>query len=215
MSSGIFIHFGSGHFATVLRDLAAIEPVIAHELTHACVAHLPIPAWLNEGMAVNTEMRLSHTAALADLPQKIHRDLQRYWTVDTIQEFWCGTSFIAASEGCDLSYQLGRIMVEQMAIDWPSFESFAKSANRSDSGQNAAEQHLGASLGAYVAALLEKEYTAEWEPDPGSWQREPEKGAFRIWEMVRVQPNAATHNRENAGPKRPVATSAHRLSSRF
>ena len=30
-----------------------------HEMTHGSVAHLPLPLWLNEGLAVNTERRLA------------------------------------------------------------------------------------------------------------------------------------------------------------
>jgi hypothetical protein len=48
---------GLQHFITTKADLRSIEPVIAHEMTHACVQHLPLPLWLNEGLAVNTEQR--------------------------------------------------------------------------------------------------------------------------------------------------------------
>ena len=55
MSSGMFIQAGYGHFLMPLEQIDAMEPVIAHELTHCLLTHLPIPAWLNEGLAVNTE----------------------------------------------------------------------------------------------------------------------------------------------------------------
>ena len=55
MSSGMFIQAGYGHFVMPLAEIDAMEPVIAHELTHCLLQHLPIPAWLNEGLAVNTE----------------------------------------------------------------------------------------------------------------------------------------------------------------
>src|SRR5689334_22167942 len=54
-SAGMHICAGCSHFVTRKGDLSAIEPVIAHEMTHGCVAHLPLPLWLNEGIAVNTE----------------------------------------------------------------------------------------------------------------------------------------------------------------
>lgn len=57
-SSGMYINHGYGHFVFVAEDLDRIEPVIAHELTHSLLAHLPLPAWVNEGIAVNTERRL-------------------------------------------------------------------------------------------------------------------------------------------------------------
>lgn len=178
VSAGIYIHDGSGHFLTVRHDLLAIEPTIAHELTHACLAHLPIPAWLNEGIAVNTELRLSQSNAVYGGPMEIHRKLQAWWTEERIQDFWCGRSFVQADEGCGLSYDLGRIIVEQMGRHWPSFQAFALHANRSDAGQAAAEQHRDVTLGAYVCALLEKDYDPAWEPAPEKWAQEPEKGAF-------------------------------------
>ena len=57
-SGGMYISRGAGHFVTVKEDLRGIEPTIAHEMTHACLSHLPLPLWLNEGIAVNTESRL-------------------------------------------------------------------------------------------------------------------------------------------------------------
>lgn len=177
-SSGMYIDAGCGHFVTVASSMHSMEAVIAHELTHACVAHLPIPAWLNEGLAVNTESRIAHTYAEYGRPQQVHRDLQRYWAEDNIQNFWCGSSYIRPEEGSALSYHLGRIMVEQMSLDWPSFRAFTLQANRADAGQAAAEEHLQARLGAYVCALLQKEYTMDWEPNPARWMQAPEAGAF-------------------------------------
>jgi hypothetical protein len=56
-SSGMYLGGACGHFITVKNQLQSIEPTIVHELTHALLGHLPIPAWLNEGLAVNTEHR--------------------------------------------------------------------------------------------------------------------------------------------------------------
>ena len=57
-SSGMFLHAGCPHFVTVHDEMHTVERVIAHEMTHASLAHLRIPLWLNEGIAVNTEDRL-------------------------------------------------------------------------------------------------------------------------------------------------------------
>src|SRR5262245_45169175 len=59
LSGGMFLQHGYGHFVFVADDMHVMEPTIAHELTHCLVQHLPIPAWLNEGIAVSTEHRLS------------------------------------------------------------------------------------------------------------------------------------------------------------
>jgi hypothetical protein len=42
-SSGMYLHSGCSHFVTVKFDMYVIEPVIVHEMTHSCVAHLPLP----------------------------------------------------------------------------------------------------------------------------------------------------------------------------
>jgi len=51
LSSGMYINEGYGHFVFPAQDIEYAEPIAVHELTHACLAHLPIPTWLNEGMA--------------------------------------------------------------------------------------------------------------------------------------------------------------------
>ncbi|WP_162932087.1 hypothetical protein [Solimonas sp. K1W22B-7] len=178
VSGGMFINVGGGHFLTLLDDLSVIESTIAHELTHSCLAHLPIPAWLNEGIAVNTESRLVQTSATYGYPQQMHRRMQAYWNPERIQAFWTGSAYLQADAGCELSYTLGRVMVEQLGRDWASFQAFATQAHLRDAGQAAAMLCLGTTLGAIVCALLEQDYSAEWEPDPASWQGEPEKGAF-------------------------------------
>jgi hypothetical protein len=44
-SAGISIDSGRGYFALPQEDIHATERVVAHDLCHACVAHLPIPLW--------------------------------------------------------------------------------------------------------------------------------------------------------------------------
>ncbi|MFP8833395.1 hypothetical protein ACLIJR_03900 [Hydrogenophaga sp. XSHU_21] len=178
-SGGMYINAGCGHFATVKTDLRAIEPVIAHELTHACLSHLPMPAWLNEGIAVNTERRLCPPpGSAATTPQQMHARHQKFWGPEEIQQFWSGKSFLRADEGNELSYDLARIIVSQFSAEWDRFRLFALSANVEDGGASAAAQHLDVQLGDAVAALLEQDPSPHWEPDPGAWSGAPERGAF-------------------------------------
>lgn len=177
-SSGMYLGDGCGHFVTVKADLHGIEPVIAHELTHACLDHLSIPAWLNEGIAVNTERRLCPPARPMLTPQQMHDRHRRFWGPAQIQQFWSGRSFLRADEGNELSYDLARIMVEQLAADWEPFRRFAHSADLADAGQAAAAEHLGLRLEAVVTALLEKPDSPDWAPNPAQWENAPERGAF-------------------------------------
>lgn len=177
-SSGMYIHHGCGHFVTVKADLHAVEPVIAHELTHACVSHLPLPAWLNEGLAVNTEQRLApRPGALQDLRQMRMRH-QAFWGEAEIQQFWSGKSFLRNDEGNELSYDLARILVAQFAVDWGRFRCFALDADLADGAAAAAREHLHIDLGAAACAVLEREPDAAWAPQPERWNDAPERGAF-------------------------------------
>jgi hypothetical protein len=179
-SGGMYIDEGCGHFVTLKADLRVVEPTIVHELTHASLAHLPLPAWLNEGLAVNTERRLSPPLGPSSLtPAQMHSRHQAFWGVSEIQEFWSGKSWLRPDKGNELSYDLARILVEQLAADWPAFRGFALAADLGDAGQRAAAEHLGIDLGAAICALLGKDDTpASWRPDPGAWSSVPERGGF-------------------------------------
>lgn len=177
-SSGMYINAGCGHFVTVRGDLHAVEPVIAHELTHACLGHLPIPAWLNEGLAVNTEQRLSPRPGLRPDARAMHARHRAFWGAAEIQQFWSGKSFLRNDEGNELSYDLARILVAQFGADWPRFRDFALAADLADGGAEAARQHLDIELGAAACALLERAAEPDWAPRPSTWAAEPERGAF-------------------------------------
>jgi hypothetical protein len=178
-SGGMHINFGCSHFATFQAELRAIEPVIAHEMTHGCLGHLTIPAWINEGLAVNTERRLCPPASQQYTPQQLHWMHQQFWNEETIQDFWSGSSFLRPDEGNLLSYDLARILVDQFSRDWESFKHFVQQAQLDDAGHTAATKLLGIDLGRTVVALFELQTTSSWSPDPARWETKPERGAFR------------------------------------
>ena len=119
-SGGMFINASCAHFVAIKGELHALEPVIAHETIHALLAHLPIPAWLNEGLAVNTEQRLcpaaqdprSRPSAL-----QMHQRHKTFWGPEEMQQFWSGQSFLRSDQGNELSYDFARILVEQFAVN--------------------------------------------------------------------------------------------------
>lgn len=179
MSSGMFIHAGYGHFVLPEEGLGAMEPVIAHELTHAQLAHLPIPAWLNEGLAVNTELAMF--PALADprsqlySPRELREQHANYWNPDSIQGFWSGKSFLVADEGNRLSYDLARTITALAARDERAFRSFVATARMEDGGMGA-EQALGYPLANLAEAVLGE---GDWSPRPDTWRHGVEGGWFR------------------------------------
>jgi hypothetical protein len=72
-----------------------------------------------------------------------------------------------------LSYDLARIIVEQLAKDWPRFEAFALAASHADGGDAAARAHFGVDLGEIARALLEQPEARGWAPNPSSWEVSP------------------------------------------
>ena len=176
-SGGMHIGHGCSHFVTMKSGLHVIEPIIAHEMTHASLAYLPIPAWLNEGLAVNTEERLSPTPPLFT-PQQMNAKHRAFWGPGEVQEFWSGKSFLRPDASM-LSYDLARILVAQFAKEWNAFRDFVLAANVDDAGQASAGRHLGIDLGRAVCAILERRPSSDWSPDPGRWEGAPERGAFR------------------------------------
>lgn len=163
-SSGVFLSTGCAHFVTVQSDMRWIEPVIAHEMTHSSVSHLPIPLWLNEGLAVNTERHLTGTPVGQYTPRELQAMHREFWGAEEIQEFWSGKSFSRTDEGNLLSYDLARILVEQFAKDWPRFKAFVLAAHERDAGAEAAQHYLEVSLGDYVSLLLDKPGAAGFDP---------------------------------------------------
>jgi hypothetical protein len=176
MSAGVHFNGPGPHFVVNGSNLEEVEATIVHEMTHAFVAHLPIPAWLNEGLAVNMEIafgRVADAHKLIELEQR-HR---KFWTTELIQDYWSGRSWHHPGEGNELSYDLGRLMVAGMSEDWSRFEAFALAAHGADSGASAAADRLGIDLGEYVRHYLERD-EGEWAPDPQRWDGAPERGAF-------------------------------------
>ena len=165
-SGGMFIKQGCPHFVLRSADLPSIEPTIAHELTHSALAHLQLPLWLDEGIAVNTERRLSNVGASLYTPLEMRDKHLQFWGPVEIQEFWSGASFFRTDDGNLLSYDLARLLVEQLGKSWESFQRFVAQARREDAGAAAAAEHLGVDLGAYVCALFEKTDPPAWKPLP-------------------------------------------------
>jgi hypothetical protein len=169
-SGGMFVHAGCPHFLVKRADLTAIEPVIAHEMTHSALAHLRLPTWLDEGLAVNTEHRLTGTPRLIYTPHELQRMHERFWGEGQVQQFWSGRSFHRPDDGNLLSYELARILVQQLSRDWPSFERFVLAVSQDDAGARAAREVLGIELGATVAALMQKPQAIGWSPEAVRWE---------------------------------------------
>lgn len=176
MSGGMFINDGYGHFVFVAdEDMRRIEGTIAHELTHALVRHLPLPAWLNEGIAVGVERALCGHRPVETV-QEMHARHLAYWNADTIQEFWSGKSWLRPGESNELSYALATTFVQLAGQnDWQRFVTFVNAAHANDGGESAAIEHLGHPLAHFVTPMLG---AGDWAPQPDRWGAGVEAGGF-------------------------------------
>jgi len=174
-SGGMFIHAGYSHFVCVSTEMQSIETVIAHELTHMHLTHLPIPAWLNEGLAVNTEQILSPPHGSLYTPNELREKHAKFWNESTIQEFWSGKSFTRIDDGNLLSYDLAKHLVTLLSQNRDRFVAFANAATFTDSGQAAANDHLGDELENAITFIVG---SGNWRPDPKQWHGDPERGGF-------------------------------------
>lgn len=173
-SSGMFIDAGYGHFVFTAGPFEAMEPVVVHELTHCLVRHLPIPAWLNEGLAVNTEHRFVPSRPRYR-PNELEFMFGRFWTAETIQEFWTGKSFLRPDDGQPLSYELAKLLVQLLDKEHDMLTRFCAMASRDDGGEAAAGKVLGASLERLAEVVLGP---GPWGPQPALWAQGTEKGQF-------------------------------------
>ncbi|MBX3727333.1 MAG: hypothetical protein KF823_15610 [Xanthomonadales bacterium] len=174
-SAGIFIDSGCSHFASIQSELSALEPTIAHEMTHAFLAHLPLPTWLNEGIAVNVEHLLAGgTPATSEL-REIEQQHRMFWTPANIQSFWSGQAYVGQDQAVQLAYDLGRLIVSTLGQDWTRFEDFVLAAHWEDAGDSAANEVLAVDLGDFVGALLGSDESDAWRPRPEHWTHAPQK----------------------------------------
>lgn len=165
MSSGSFMSYGYEHFVFPHQDIHQTEPVAAHELTHAMVSHLPIPLWLNEGLAVNMEALLTGLGGL-NLTRDLYAQHQSFWDEKNIQEFWRGESFSRPDDGQKLSYQLARILVSNLSEDQASFVGFCNKADWKDAGESAMVDFYQVSLSEMLVNFLGD---GSWGPIPSRW----------------------------------------------
>jgi hypothetical protein len=163
-SGGMFIRSGCDHIA--IPEGPGFDRTLLHELTHAVVADLPLPRWVNEGLA----------QVMEDLaPGYIQRHLEpeffaarqqkqtAYWRAYGIGPFWTGDSFWTPAS-CLFSYELAQEIVRDIWVArTQDFRNFILHAHRNDGGDAAAREYLGASVQELAAKYLKLD-VAELQP---------------------------------------------------
>jgi hypothetical protein len=135
--------------------------VLAHELAHNALMTLPVPLWLDEGVAQILEMQFSNYGGTGfdhdlDLIDK-HRT---YWSMETIQKFWSGESF-RAEESVELSYSLAKILLNLISSEKGDFKNFLQTAHYRDAGEAAFAASYGKNLGDLATIFLG---SGDWNP---------------------------------------------------
>lgn len=159
LTSGVYLNRGYGHFLFAYHDLTEAEAVLAHELTHALVSHLPLPFWLNEGVAQLCEMGI--TGRDVTRYDEIKETIDAFWTSETIQGFWTGRSFSRMDEGQMQSYHLASVLTRKLTGDLKRFRAFVRDAHFRDAGAFALQTHFGTTLEALVTDYLGED---NWAP---------------------------------------------------
>ncbi len=156
-SGGVFIPYGYQHIA--LPPAERTQDILIHELTHNRLAHLPLPSWLNEGIAVNMERRIGGNKQ-GTLDRDLLQRHRKYWTKETINGFWAGTSFHDKDGAViHLSYSLAEILVDLLVQEFANFMDFVACANWKDAGQAALNENFGVTLNDVAETFL----------GPGDW----------------------------------------------
>ncbi len=165
LSAGIYLNKGYGHFAFPHQELAYAESIAAHEMTHALLSHLPIPAWLNEGMAVSVENMITGSSPLR-MDNELYGRHQAFWGEKEMQEFWSGDAFHRPDEGQELSYHLAQFAVHSLSQDYEAFVKFTNKAHFDDGGEAAANDVYEGSLGNLIVQFFGE---GDWSPNPDIW----------------------------------------------
>jgi hypothetical protein len=176
-SGGVCLHSGITHIALPWRDQLIAASTIIHELTHDCLAHLPLPVWLNEGVAVRLEKEIAPSgyAPTLMMSSELAERHFAFWTEARLQAFWAGTTFYQPGDSNELSYNLAEVLVKLLSEkgDAPAFRAFLEAARQDDAGQTAALDVLGVDLGEIAGTFLGE----------GNW-RPQRKAMIACWESV-------------------------------
>ncbi len=165
---------GYVHFVFPSIDANGYGPILAHEMTHACLTHLPIPLWINEALAMRIEELVTRQQHF-ELDRELYNRHRSYWNKNTIQQFWSGESWNIAGDSFELSYHLATVLWKKIEIDCEAtIEEIREFANRShyeDAGEAAFIDIFEASLGDLVTDFLGE---GDWSPTPSQWLKPPD-----------------------------------------
>ncbi|MDB5341074.1 MAG: peptidase superfamily protein [Planctomycetaceae bacterium] len=156
------------HVALKPAKIESLQRTVLHEITHACLGHLSLPLWLEEGIT-----QLAEEAALPDwarfkLSSEEAAAIREFWREQGLSEFWWGTGFFAIDGMQQFSYQLAQVMFRIITTSYKQrLPEFVRRACEDDAGESAARDVLGKGLAEIAQQFL----------GPGNWEPVPPDGA--------------------------------------
>jgi tetratricopeptide (TPR) repeat protein len=176
-SAGICVTRDHLHIALYGTRLDRVEMTVIHELVHACLAHLCLPQWLEEGVTQLAEQRL-HSWQRPGLEAEEASAMRQYWREQGLQEFWWGSGFLLPDDGQRYSYLLSQVLLHLLLADYrTAFLPFFHQARTEDAGEAAAREHLGHSLGELAARFLGP---GDWTPVPPDLPTRLRRGIYYL-----------------------------------
>ena len=173
MSGGMCISRGYSHIVMPPSEPAGHHTSMVHELTHVCLAHLPLPAWLNEALAMRMEQLVCGTATFV-LDGEVHRRHQAHWNCETIQQFWSGRSWTIPGDSFELSYNLAEVLWRKIEGELSAPREvvigFIAAADWRDAGNSAFREIYDLGLADLVEDFLGE---GDWSPRPETWEPPP------------------------------------------
>jgi hypothetical protein len=151
LSRVLFLRSGYRHLAISAAPISEIELSLLHELARACISHLPLPVWLEEGIALDMQ-----EAWLPGSTMSIRSasDPSRFWSKMTIREFWSGDAFYKEDESTSQACALALGLVRALGDDRERFERFVLTASVDDAGEQGFRLVYGESLATIIGRLL-------------------------------------------------------------
>jgi hypothetical protein len=180
-ATSLGVHIGRGIPHIVVHFVEPREALVtlAHELSHACVKHLPLPRWLDEAVAMTLEKQIGDVPPAENFgraqamwniqsgwtPPVLWGELaerhHEFWNEENIQAFWAGTLFFEPGDANELSYSLAEILLNLIAQDFGNWLDFVARAHHDDAGQTAALDCFGKGLGEVAGTFLGE---GDWQP---------------------------------------------------
>ena len=173
-SGGMCVRQGRLHIVLHPETYDGLQAVVAHELTHACLSHLTLPLWLEEGITQFVE-ELVHSQRQFQLDRESADRTRRFWRDNGLGGFWWGNAFQQPAEAQESSYLLAQVLFRLLATDHRgNLPDFVRAAHAGDAGESAAREHLGFGLSQLAAKFL----------GPGAWEPVPLDGAAFLQRAV-------------------------------